>query len=119
MNTTANKSSALFKPQAKIPAVLTRKGLQPDSRDLAQRARVLAGLAQCLTRLAAQRRLAVVLMNQFTTQVSDNDTSRLIPALGDSWAHSAATQILLSFQDGTRQARIYKPQACLSKQQNT
>ncbi|KAK9821877.1 hypothetical protein WJX74_008329 [Apatococcus lobatus] len=79
-----------------------------DSRDLAQRARVLAGLAQCLTRLAAQRRLAVVIMNQVTTKVSDNDSSHLIPALGDSWAHASATQVLLSFQDGTRQARIYK-----------
>ena len=54
-----------------------------DSRDMAQRARVLAGLAQCLTRLAAQRKLAVVLINQVTTKVSDNDTSHLIPALGE------------------------------------
>ncbi len=53
-----------------------------DTQDMAQRARILAGLAQSLTRLAAYRRIAIVLMNQVTTKVSDGGQSQIIPALG-------------------------------------
>ena len=54
-----------------------------DSSDMAQRARVLASLAQSLTRLAAYRCIAIVLMNQVTTKVADGDISQIIPALGE------------------------------------
>ena len=54
-----------------------------DTQDMAQRTRTLASLAQSLTRLAAYRRIAIVLMNQVTTKVSDGGQSRIIPALGE------------------------------------
>lgn len=50
---------------------------------MALRTRLLNGMAQQLLRLATERELAVVLVNQMTTRMGrSNDTSHLVPALG-------------------------------------
>ncbi|DBA87454.1 TPA: hypothetical protein ACH3X1_004493 [Trebouxia sp. C0004] len=80
-----------------------------DFQDMAQRTRVLAEMAQKLMHLAEETDLAVVLMNQVTTKVLDNNRgSKLVPALGDSWAHAATSRIILYWQEQTRHAFLYK-----------
>ncbi|KAK9813256.1 hypothetical protein WJX72_011511 [[Myrmecia] bisecta] len=79
-----------------------------DFQDMALRTRILAQMAQQLMQLAEDRDVAVVLMNQVTTKISGDDQTRLVPALGDSWAHAATSRVILFWQDQTRCAFIYK-----------
>ncbi|KAL3148107.1 DNA repair protein rad51c [Trebouxia sp. C0009 RCD-2024] len=80
-----------------------------DFQDMAQRTRVLVEMAQKLVHLAEEKDLAVVLMNHVTTKVLDNNRgSKLVPALGDSWAHAATSRIILFWQEQTRNAFLYK-----------
>lgn len=60
------------------------------------RTRSLTNIAAFLADLASQFDVAVVAINQMTTKVGDNDTSKLVPALGESWGHATTTRILLS-----------------------
>ncbi|KAK9843724.1 hypothetical protein WJX81_003761 [Elliptochloris bilobata] len=76
--------------------------------DMAARTRVLAQLAQALMRLAETRDAAVVLMNQVTTKVMGNDQAKMVPALGDSWAHAATSRVILHWQGAARCAYLYK-----------
>ena len=68
-----------------------------DVDDMAARTRQLGQMAQALMALAGRRQLAVVMMNQVTTKVGGGgagggrEQSRLVPALGDSWAHAATS----------------------------
>ena len=50
-------------------------------------------------------------MNQVTTKITGADTSRLVPALGDSWAHAATNRVILYWKDGRRHAFLYKSPA--------
>lgn len=77
------------------------------SQDFGKRTRLLAGMAQRLNELAHKQNVAVVLINQMTTKVeSSRDRagassliggghSRLVPALGESWAHAATHRVQL------------------------
>jgi RAD51-like protein 2 len=73
------------------------------SVDFAKRARLLASMAQKLNELASKQALAVVLLNQMTTKISTGrapaggggGSSRLVPALGESWAHAATHRVQL------------------------
>ena len=59
------------------------------------RTRSLTNIAAFLADLATQFDCAVVCINQMTTKV-ENDSSKLVPALGESWGHATTTRILLS-----------------------
>jgi RAD51-like protein 2 len=71
-----------------------------------QRTQQLSHLAAFLGELATQFQIAVVVLNQMTTKIDNNNnekkngnggtTSRLVPALGESWAHATTTRLLLS-----------------------
>lgn len=60
----------------------------------------------------------VVLMNQVTTKLGGGSSeaaagaadvaARLVPALGDSWAHAATSRVILHWHQGRRHAFIYK-----------
>ncbi|KAL4428659.1 hypothetical protein ABPG77_009765 [Micractinium sp. CCAP 211/92] len=90
--------------------------------DMAARTRQLAQMAQQLMALAGERDVAVVLMNQVTTKLGDRGgaasaggeaapsdvAARLMPALGDSWAHAATHRVILHWQEGRRRAFLYK-----------
>lgn len=53
--------------------------------------------------------MQMVLMNQVTTKsVAGSEHTRLVPALGDSWAHAATSRVILYWQGQTRRAFIYK-----------
>jgi RAD51-like protein 2 len=107
--------------------------LRSEYTDMSARTRSLAEMAQKLMALATAKEVAVILMNQVTTKVikvhnninnnggrdrqqqgagsSCNNlttVTRLVPALGDSWAHAATNRIVLYWKDGTRQAFVYK-----------
>ena len=77
--------------------------------DMAARTRQLARMAQSLMAIAGHRQLAIVLMNQVTTKIgAGGGGTRLVPALGDSWAHAATSRIILYWQGSVRNAFIYK-----------
>ena len=58
-------------------------------------------------------------MNQVTTKLEGGGgggrgdgaadvAARLVPALGDSWAHAATARVILHWHEGTRRAFIFK-----------
>ncbi|KAJ7387091.1 DNA repair protein rad51c [Desmophyllum pertusum] len=81
-----------------------------DFDDLALRTRLLNGLAQSFIKMACERQLAVVFMNQMTTRVKSGQLgqSHLIPALGESWGHASTIRIVLYWEDNLRFANLYK-----------
>ena len=70
--------------------------------DYMSRTRSLTSIASFLSDLASQHQLAVVVVNQMTTKMDGSvsrdgrSMSRLVPALGESWAHCTTTRLLLS-----------------------
>jgi RAD51-like protein 2 len=79
-----------------------------DFDDFGARTRILNQMSQQLMSLANSYQLAVVLMNQMTTRIAAEGQSRLVPALGDSWAHAATNRILLYWKDESRFAFLFK-----------
>lgn len=68
----------------------------PTGSDYMARTRSLTNIAAFLADLATQFDVALVAINQMTTKVGNNDTSKLVPALGESWGHATTTRLLLS-----------------------
>jgi RAD51-like protein 2 len=62
--------------------------------DMAHRTRVLSDMLQQLNKVARSHQLAVLLVNQMTTQVL-HDSSRVVPALGDTLAHAVTNRVVL------------------------
>lgn len=79
-----------------------------DFDDFGARTRILNQMSQQLMSLANSYQLAVVLMNQMTTRIAAEGQSRLVPALGDSWAHAATNRILLYWKEESRFALLFK-----------
>ncbi|MGH0134315.1 UNVERIFIED_CONTAM: hypothetical protein FKN15_051717 [Acipenser sinensis] len=75
--------------------------------DLSLRTRLLNGLAQQLIQIASQHSVAVVLTNQMTTRIGQNQ-SMLVPALGESWGHAATQRLILHWEGKHRFASLYK-----------
>jgi len=78
-----------------------------DFEDMALRSRLLSILAQTLIDLAERFDLAVVLTNQVTTKFKAN-TSQLVPALGESWAHACTNRVMLRWDGDVRVASLLK-----------
>ncbi|KAL3815475.1 hypothetical protein ACHAXA_000712 [Cyclostephanos tholiformis] len=60
----------------------------------------LTRMAAFLTELASEFDLAVVAMNHLTTRIEKDDTNnqgrlKLVPALGESWAHSITSRLMI------------------------
>lgn len=79
-----------------------------DSQYYIHRTKTLTQVAAYLGDLAQHYNLAVVTINQMTTKVvqqrgaSSNDSSTIstnVPALGESWAHSTTTRLLLKMKE--------------------
>ena len=73
------------------------------------RTRALTKVAAFLADMASQFDVSVVAINQMTTKVGDNDTSKLVPALGESWGHAVTTRLLLSGDDIRRCTLVKSP----------
>eukprot|EP00051_Salpingoeca_urceolata_P031293 m.11098 g.11098 ORF g.11098 m.11098 type:complete len:402 (+) comp3930_c0_seq1:332-1537(+) len=78
-----------------------------DFEDMGLRTRLLNSLAQSLLRAASEHSLAIVLVNQMTTKITDAG-SHLAPALGETWGHAATTRVVLSWRNNTRWATVLK-----------
>ncbi|XP_005986848.1 DNA repair protein RAD51 homolog 3 [Latimeria chalumnae] len=78
-----------------------------DFDDLSLRTRLLNGLAQQLISTANDYKVAVVLTNQMTTRIGQNQ-SMLVPALGESWGHAATIRLILHWEGKNRMASLYK-----------
>jgi RAD51-like protein 2 len=69
-----------------------------------QRTKSLVQIASFLGELATTRNLAILIVNQMTTKIQlANSSSRLVPALGESWAHATTTRLLLQQQQQQQQ----------------
>lgn len=79
-----------------------------DFEDMGVRTRRLMQMAQSLMELAHAKDLAVVMTNHVTTRVMGEGKSRLVPALGDSWAHAATNRVLCYWQLAKRHAYVFK-----------
>ncbi|GLC45214.1 DNA repair protein rad51c [Pleodorina starrii] len=81
-----------------------------DFSDMAQRTRIITAMAQQLITAAQTYGVAVVLMNQVTTKVLEDGSSKLVPALGESWGHAASTRVMLHWgsHDNERHAQLFK-----------
>ncbi|XP_066923185.1 DNA repair protein RAD51 homolog 3-like [Clytia hemisphaerica] len=80
-----------------------------DFEDMALRTRLLHGLVQSFMKMAHDHGLAVVIMNQMTTKIADDEKhSKLIPALGTSWGHACTIRIVLQTMNGQRFAHLLK-----------
>mmetsp|Transcript_14318 Transcript_14318/g.17394 ORF Transcript_14318/g.17394 Transcript_14318/m.17394 type:complete len:409 (-) Transcript_14318:155-1381(-) len=76
------------------------------SNDYKSRTKSLTSTASFLSDLANTFDLAIVVINQMTTKIgamtnnnNSSSDSRFVPALGESWAHSTTTRILLTFDN--------------------
>lgn len=79
-----------------------------DFEDFMLRTRLLNGMVQSFNKLAASYKLAVVLTNQMTTRFNKQQTSQLVPALGESWGHACTIRVILFWNNQQRQALLYK-----------
>ena len=80
-----------------------------DFRDMALRTTILAKMTNRLMSLANAAGLAVVTVNQVTVKPDPaGGGARLVPALGESYAHACTTRVILSWEDDIRTAYLYK-----------
>ncbi|KAI8900544.1 P-loop containing nucleoside triphosphate hydrolase protein [Globomyces pollinis-pini] len=80
--------------------------------DSMERSRILYSLAQRLKQLASIYNLSVIMVNQMSTKVQSDGNSIVIPALGESWGHSATHRIILLNYKKLRQAWLCKSATC-------
>ena len=98
--------------------------LTSKTTSFSSRTRSLTKIAAFLTDLATRFEIAVVVINQMTTKIGGglndaphSDQTRIMPALGESWAHCTTTRLLLSnYKDNIRKCTLvkspHKPSGC-------
>ena len=80
-----------------------------DFKDMALRTTILAKVTNRLMNLATSKQVAVVSVNQVTMKPDQSSGgARLVPALGESYAHACTTRVILSWEDDMRTAYLYK-----------
>jgi len=86
-----------------------------DFADMGLRTRLLLSIAQNLLSIAEKYNVAVVVMNQLTTKVTNtsnnqnqNQQTILVPALGDAWAHICTYRMILYWKEKQRYCHLYK-----------
>jgi RAD51-like protein 2 len=75
-----------------------------------ERTRILNTIAQTLRRIATIHQIAIVIVNQMTTKISDSRVvgSVMVPALGESWGHACTHRMILLWKGGERVAWLCK-----------
>ena len=61
-----------------------------------------------LMSIATSQQVAVVTVNQVTVKPQARGPARLVPALGESYAHACTTRVILSWENDERVAFITK-----------
>ncbi|KAJ3326021.1 DNA repair protein rad51c [Boothiomyces sp. JEL0866] len=80
--------------------------------DLIERTRILNTIAGKLRQLATEYNVAIVITNQMTTKIMEDGRSRLVPSLGESWAHACTERLLLLWYQECRNAWLCKSSNC-------
>lgn len=124
-----SERNKLDKPPVKLVVIDSiafhyRCQLENKAGSYSSRTRSLTRVAAFLTDLATKFELAVVVVNQMTTKMGgsqnespqDNQT-RVMPALGESWAHCTTTRLSLSnYKNNIRKCTLvkspHKPVGC-------
>ncbi len=78
---------------------------------MALRTRLLNTIAQLCRKYADHYTLAVLFTNQITTKVYKEygqETSLLVPALGESWGHACTNRLFFYWKEGIRKAWLAK-----------
>jgi RAD51-like protein 2 len=79
-----------------------------DFQDMALRTTILSKMTNRLMSIATSRQVAVVTVNQVTVKPQKQGPARLVPALGESYAHACTTRVILSWEGDDRVAFITK-----------
>jgi RAD51-like protein 2 len=113
--------------------VVAADGQRPSSDYYVTRTRRLTATASALSELAAAHDLAVVAVNQMTTKIGGPDAiattttttnysadwssggSKLVPALGESWAHAVCTRLVLLQNDNSSSSNGRRRTCALTK----
>lgn len=79
-----------------------------DFQDMALRTTILSKMTNRLMSIATSRDVAVVTVNQVTVKPQQDGPARLVPALGESYAHACTTRVILSWENDERVAFVTK-----------
>ena len=79
-----------------------------DFQDMALRTTILSKMTNRLMSIATSQQVAVVTVNQVTVKPQARGPARLVPALGESYAHACTTRVILSWENDERVAFITK-----------
>ena len=79
-----------------------------DFQDMALRTTILSKMTNRLMSIATSHDVAVVTVNQVTVKPQRDGPARLVPALGESYAHACTTRVILSWENDERVAFITK-----------
>ncbi|CAF0862394.1 unnamed protein product [Brachionus calyciflorus] len=84
-----------------------------DSNSMTMKTNILNNIMSISYELINKYNIAILVTNQMTTRItrdvmSNLSSSNLVPALGETWAHSANLRILLSWKNSKRQASVCK-----------
>ena len=80
-----------------------------DFKDMALRTTILAKMTNRMMNLATSKQVAVVTVNQVTVKPDHlSGGARMLPALGESYAHACTTRVILSWEKNMRTAYLYK-----------
>lgn len=79
-----------------------------DFQDMALRTTILSKMTNRLMSIATSQDVAVVTVNQVTVKPQKQGPARLVPALGESYAHACTTRVILSWENDDRVAFITK-----------
>ena len=77
-----------------------------DFQDMALRTTILSKMTNRLMSIATSQQVAVVTVNQVTVKPQARGPARLVPALGESYAHACTTRVILSWENDERVAFI-------------
>eukprot|EP01100_Stratorugosa_tubuloviscum_P010580 TRINITY_DN4550_c0_g1_i1.p1 TRINITY_DN4550_c0_g1~~TRINITY_DN4550_c0_g1_i1.p1 ORF type:complete len:237 (-),score=85.60 TRINITY_DN4550_c0_g1_i1:37-747(-) len=76
--------------------------------DYLLRTRLLQEMALNLIKIAKDNNIAIVLINQVTTQITTQNVATIIPALGESWKHYCTNRAILFWKNGKRCVKLVK-----------
>jgi RAD51-like protein 2 len=79
-----------------------------DFQDMALRTTILSKMTNRLMSIATTQQVAVVTVNQVTVKPQRDGSARLVPALGESYAHACTTRVILSWENDERVAFVTK-----------
>eukprot|EP00658_Telonema_sp_P-2_P038713 TRINITY_DN2771_c0_g1_i33.p1 TRINITY_DN2771_c0_g1~~TRINITY_DN2771_c0_g1_i33.p1 ORF type:complete len:297 (-),score=67.06 TRINITY_DN2771_c0_g1_i33:417-1307(-) len=82
-----------------------------DFQDMRTRTSMLQTVAQDLRKLASEHTLAVLTTNHVTTKVI-NAEAKIVPALGETWAHNSNCRLYCYWGGGKRHADLLKSAVC-------